>query len=124
MLTRYAYISWPLISTILIFNLVRCQGPKGEPGAVGPQGPAGVQGAVGPAGANGTAITVVQFCPGNGSQYPRMFPEVGFCINNSIYAVYSANDGFLTLIPPGTYQSNAVGSTCDFTVLDNCEVKQ
>jgi hypothetical protein len=75
----------------------------------------------GPAGSNGTVITTVQFCPGT-SSYPSTFPELGLCINNNLYAVYSANDGFLTLIPPGSYNSNAIGSSCTFTVLPNCSI--
>lgn len=66
-------------------------------------------------GTPGSIVKPVQFCPGTPS-YPSTFPEVGFNINGSIYAVYSQNDGFLTLIPPGVYTSNAVGSACNFTV--------
>lgn len=93
--------------------------------ACGPQGPQGATGATGlqgPPGANGTQITVIQFCPGTPS-YPSTFPEVGLCINEQIYAVYSANDGFLTLVTPGYYASNAIGSACNFTVLPNCVVQ-
>jgi len=67
---------------------------------------------------NGTIITPIQFCPGS-PNYPNSFPEVGFKFGTSIYAVYSANDGFMTLIPPGLYQSNAIGSNCTFTVNPN-----
>jgi hypothetical protein len=87
--------------------------------ACGQQGQSGPQG---PAGANGTAITIVQFCPGVTPTYPTTFPEVGFCINDNLYAVYSANDGFLTEVTPGAYNSNAIGSACNFTVLPNCVV--
>jgi hypothetical protein len=72
-------------------------------------------------GAPGTKITSVQFCPGNVT-YPTIFPEIGFCIEGNLYAVYSANDGFLTEIPPGQYLSNAIGSSCNFTVLPNCVI--
>jgi hypothetical protein len=88
-------------------------GLQGPQGAVGPQGPQGLQGA---AGLNGTTITVVQFCPGVTPVYPSTFPETGLCINGTIYAVYSANDGFLTSLPNGVYDSNAIGSSCTFTV--------
>lgn len=71
--------------------------------------------------ANG--ITPVQFCPNVTPTYPTTFPEVGFCIQGNLYAVYSANDGFLSLIPPGTYVSNAIGSACTFTVLADCVIK-
>lgn len=66
-------------------------------------------------------FTIVQFCPGITS-YPQTFSEIGFCINNQLYAVYSANDGFLTLVPPGTYSSNGINSSCTFNVGLNCEV--
>lgn len=69
----------------------------------------------------GTVITTVQFCPGTTS-YPGEFNEIGFCINNNLYAVYSANNGFLTYIPPGNYSSNAIGSSCSFTVATNCDI--
>lgn len=65
--------------------------------------------------ANGTLITPVQFCPET-PVYPSVFPEVGFVMHGKIYAVYSTNDGFLTLLMPGRYTSNAVGSRCDFTI--------
>jgi hypothetical protein len=122
---------------LLLLLMISISACKGNQGSVGPQGPVGIpgetgpQGAIGPAGtngingangSNGTVITVVQFCPGVDPSYPSTFPEVGLCINNNIYAVYSANDGFLTLITPGLYESNAVGSSCTFTVGDNCEI--
>jgi hypothetical protein len=44
------------------------------------------------------------------------------CINNSIYAVFSVNGGYLAEIVPGIYSSNAVGSACDFTVVANCQL--
>ena len=83
----------------------------GTNGAPGPQGNPG-----------GLNVTTVQFCPGTPA-YPSTFPEVGFCIQGNIYAVYSANDGFLTEVIPGAYTSNAIGSSCNFTVLANCEVQ-
>lgn len=77
-----------------------------------------IQGPPGEQGPPGTGITTVQFCPGT-TQYPTIFPEYGLLINGNIYAVYSQNDGFLTLIPTGIYYSNAVGSSCTFTVNAN-----
>lgn len=71
-----------------------------------------------------SATQVVQFCAGANTAYPGTFAEVGFCINNNLYAVYSANDGFLTLVPPGTYSSNGINASCTFTVLPNCVVSQ
>jgi hypothetical protein len=88
-------------------------------GACG-QGPQGIPGTNG---TPGTTITPIQFCPGVVPSYPSTFPESGLCIDGSLYAVYSANDGFWTLIPPGTYSSNAIGSNCTFTVLPNCVVQ-
>jgi hypothetical protein len=65
--------------------------------------------------ASGTVISPVQFCPGT-TKYPTEFNEIGFLINGNIYAVYSINNGFMSLIPPGYYTSNAINSTCNFTV--------
>jgi hypothetical protein len=103
-----------LILSAAMLCLMGCgQGPQGVPGTNGSNGTDGTP---------GTAFTIVQFCPNVVPTYPTTFPEVGFCIQGSLYAVYSANDGFLTEIPPGTYTSNAVGSACNFTVAANCAV--
>lgn len=136
----------------LVLGLVGCKGKSGDSivgqrgqvgaiGVVGPQGPAGndgtngvdgqngtngsngLDGAVGPKGEDGTVITPIQFCPNVVPTYPSTFPESGLCINGNIFAVYSANDGFLALIPPGVYSSNAIGSSCTFTVLANCQIQ-
>lgn len=110
-----------ILSCLVLFA---CRGPQGDPGNTGAQGSQGIQGSQGlqgPTGLNGSTITLVQFCPGTPS-YPSTFPEIGMCINNKLYAVYSANDGFLTLIPPGVYHSNAIGSSCNFTILPNCGI--
>lgn len=72
----------------------------------------GQKGDTGAAGLPGSDIQIVQFCPNVSPTYPSIFPEVGFCIDNKLYAVYSANDGFLTEVTPGAYLSNAVGSVC------------
>lgn len=69
----------------------------------------------------GSAITPVQLCPGVVS-YPSTFIEYGWCMNNKLWGVYSANDGFLTYFPPGSYQSNAIGSRCNLTIGSNCQV--
>lgn len=112
---------------IVAILLASCaQGPQGIPGIPGNTGPIGETGATGPqgaAGADGTIIVPIQFCPGVTPTYPNKFPEYGLCINNQVYAVYSANDGFLTLTPPGTYNSNAVGSNCNFKILVNCVIQ-
>lgn len=72
-------------------------------------------------GTNGTSIKTVQFCL-NSTNYPTTFAEVGICIDNNIYAVYSTNGGFLTYIPPGNYSSDGINSSCNFTVKTNCEI--
>jgi|ERR1019366_2063181 hypothetical protein len=72
-------------------------------------------------GINPSPITIVQFCPGT-TTYPSEFNEVGFCINNQLYANYSLNNGFWSLIPPGYYNSNALNSNCNFTVTTNCGI--
>lgn len=82
----------------------------------------GTNGENGAAGTPGTLVTSVQFCPNDTPSYPSSFPEVGFCIDDNLYAVYSANGGFMTKILPGNWTSNAVGSSCNFTVSANCTV--
>lgn len=88
------------------------QGPAGVPGQDGGVGPTGPQGSPG---IDTTPISIVQFCPGV-TVYPSAFLEIGLIIDGKLYAVYSANNGFLTQIPPGNYSSNAIGSACNFTV--------
>lgn len=103
-------------------------GPRGEAGIDGQQGSAGntgtpgSTGAQGPAGADGKIATVVQLCPGT-PVYGSVYVETAICINNQLYGVYSANGGFLTLLTPGAYSSNAIGSACSLTVLPNCEIQ-
>ena len=67
-------------------------------------------------------ITPIQLCPNVKPTYPTTFPEVAFCIDDTLYAVYSANDGFLTSLPLGAYTSNAIGSACNFVVGANCSI--
>ena len=108
-------------------SYVACNGANGATGATGltgSEGPRGEQGIAGSPGLDGTQVTIVQFCPGIVPTYPSNFPEIGFCISNQLYAVYSANDGFLALITPGTYSSNGINASCTFTVGPNCEVTQ
>lgn len=88
------------------------QGVTGAPGAIGPQGP-------------GTTVAMVKLCPNNPpASYPATFPEYGFCISGNLYATYSTNGGFSTLIVPGTYSSNGVNSSCTFVVGANCQITQ
>ena len=97
-------------------------GATGAQGPAGPQGPQGLPGSNGSPGSNGTSITIVQFCPNVVTTYPSTFAEVGLCIGGNLFAVYSANDGFLSYIPPGTYFSNGINASCTFHVGNNCEV--
>jgi len=99
-------------------------GSSGVDGTNGATGQPGATGAIGPAGSDGTVITAVQFCPASFvPTYPTTFPEVGLCIAGSIYAVYSANGGFLTLITNGSYSSDGINASCNFTV-SGCTVTQ
>ena len=104
---------------------VICNGAVGSPGAPGLSivGPSGPQGPAGQPGAPGTQISIVQFCSGT-TTYPLTFAEVGFCIDGNLYATYSANDGFSSLIPPGQYSSNGINSSCTFTVGAQCRITQ
>jgi hypothetical protein len=105
-------------------NGCNSQGPVGAIGQTGAPGQNGLPGLVGPAGPQGltgnSPVTVVPLCPGV-SNYGA-FVEVGLCINDSLYAVYSQNGGFMTLLAPGNYTSNAIGSACNLTVQANCAV--
>jgi hypothetical protein len=92
-----------------------CNGIAGQ-SIVGPTGPQGAPGT------DLTPINVVQFCPGT-TNYANEFNEVGYCIAGNLYAVYSANDGFMSEIPPGNYTSDGIGSSCNFTVLANCGIQ-
>lgn len=102
---------------VLLLLLGCAQGPNGDAGSSGATGPQGIPGV------DLAPIAVIQFCP-NPTVYPSTFSEVGFCINNKLYANYSLNNGFLTLIPPGVYTSTGVGSSCDFIVLPNCVIQR
>lgn len=105
------YVSCPGSDKVFVRDGV--DGTNGADGGIGPMGPVGP---VGPAGTNATPITVVQFCPNVVPTYPSKFPEYGLVINGSIFGVYSANGGFLALLPPGDYHSNAIGSSCNFRI--------
>lgn len=107
---------------ILAVILSACAGPKGDRGDDGQSvvGPKGDRGETGAMGADGEIARVVPLCPGT-SNY-GVFIEIGLCINNQLFGVYSANGGFLTLLAPGNYSSNAIGSACNLTVEPNCVV--
>jgi hypothetical protein len=96
-------------------------GVNGSNGANGSNGSNGTNGVNGTNGTNGTVVAPIQLCPG-AVTYPSNFPEFGFCINNVLYGVYSANGGFLTEIAPGNWSSNGIGNSCNFTVAAGCVV--
>lgn len=97
-------------------------GSPGATGAPGSQGAQGIPGTNGAPGINGTSVTVVKLCPGV-TVYPSKFIEVAFCIGNKLYATYSANGGFTSEIPPGSYGSNGINASCNFVVLSNCGIQ-
>lgn len=67
-------------------------------------------------------ISFVQFCPSVTPTYPSMFPEVGICYNNSLYAVYwDKHNAWLSSIPNGYYKSTSTSAPCNFHVV-NCNV--
>lgn len=106
---------------ILILLTAACMPERGPQGYIGPSGPIGIPGDEGPPGRDTVPIRVIQLCPGV-TTYPTVFVEVALCINQELWGVYSANGGFLTLLPPGNYSSNAIGSACNLTIKPNCEV--
>lgn len=79
------------------------------------------QGEQGPPGTPASARVFVQLCPGTQS-YPGVFIEYAECINDNLWGVYSANNGFYTFFPPGNYSSNALGSACNLTIQPHCVV--
>ncbi len=83
---------------------------KGRDGNVGAQGPQG-----------NVPFYMVQLCPGT-TIYPSKFIEVAFCVNGVLYGTYSANGGFSTELPPGSYGSNGINASCNFVISDNCIV--
>lgn len=89
----------------------------------GTNGLNGSNGSNGTNGTPGTIVSAIKFCPNSVAHYPSVFPEVGFCISTHLYAVYSTLGGFLTEVTPGSYTSNAVGSSCNFNVSNNCVVQ-
>lgn len=94
------------------------QGAKGDPGSVGPSGPSGERGSPG---LNADPIGMVKLCPGV-TTYPSVFVEYAFCVSGNLYATYSSKGGFTTVLPPGRYSSNAIGSSCSFTVVSGCNI--
>jgi hypothetical protein len=68
------------------------------------------------------SVYAISFCPGFTQTYPSTFAESGICIDNTLYGVYSANGGFLSELPPGTYSSKGINATCTFTIAPGCKV--
>jgi hypothetical protein len=85
----------------------------------------GTNGTNGVNGTNGSnaIMNMVQFCNGFTQTYPSVFAESGFCVGNDMYGVYSANGGFLAKLPPGTYGSSGINSSCTFTITPQCTVQ-
>ena len=104
-------------------------GLNGQDGQDGQNGLNGLNGQDGQDGQDGTNTVIetpsevvpIALCPGT-TTYPNKFVEQALCINNQLYGVYSQNNGFLVLLPPGQYVSNGINSTCSFEVLPNCIV--
>lgn len=82
----------------------------------------GANGTNGTSGTDGTVITPIQFCTGFTQSYPNTFAESGVCIAGIMYGVYSANGGFLSMLPPGEYSSDGINASCTFSISVNCVV--
>ena len=119
---------------LIVFVMSACghpeQGPRGYPGPTGSTGSQGIPGVTGATGSTGvpgvdaTPTTVVKLCSACQPSYPSTFAEYAVCLQGQLYGVYSANGGFLALLPPGEYTSDGINCSCTFTVGDNCEVSQ
>lgn len=101
-----------LVYLLLILTIVGCgKALDGKPGYNGVDG------------ASGTVIIPIQLCDASFvPTYPNIFPEYALCIDNQLYGVYSANGGFLALLPPGQYNSNGINSSCTFTISSDCNI--
>lgn len=82
---------------------------------------AGLKGDKGNAGTNATPVSMIKLCP-QIDHYPNVFVEEAICLNGNLYAVYSIPNAFLTLLTPGSYTSQGIGSSCNLTVGTNCQV--
>ncbi len=106
--------------SLLIVMLALCACGQGSSGTVETSAPVvGPQGPQGPAGSNGTdgsTVTPTQLCENPVTTYPSTFAEIAFCIDGTLYAVYSANGGFLVPLLNGNYSSDGINASCDFTV--------
>lgn len=151
---RTLFIIFAILLALTLLGLISCTGERGHPGANGSNGTAPVvsarpatltecptggvfvlvgnqapsiicNGTDGLVGAPGMATLVapIKLCPGD-TVYPSVFVEYALCIEDNLYGVYSANNGFLTVLQPGNYSSNAIHSSCNFTVAPHCMVTQ
>lgn len=82
---------------------VICNGTNGSNGSDGQDG-------------SDANIQFEQVCAGITPSYPSTFPELIMIVNHTAYGVYSANGGFWTLLPPGSYSSNGINASCTFTI--------
>lgn len=89
------------------------QGPAGTnglPGAPGPQGQPGINGST-------AGMSAVKLCAADNAAYP----EYGFVVGDSIYAVYYGQvngtlSAFLARLNPGNYVTTNDNSPCGFTI--------
>jgi hypothetical protein len=125
------FLFWAVLF-IFVFGLARCSDtivygckvtevPEGHLVQCGQTTTIVKDGVDGEDGIDFTGFSIVKLCPGS-SVYPSTFVEIAFCYEDTLYATYSANGGFSTEIPPGTYSSAGINSSCTFTVLEGCEV--
>lgn len=119
-MVSYRYTKLLLLVSLSLPACGQVTGIQGPPGGNGTNGSNGQNGS---AGIDGQSPTIVQFCQGT-THYPDTFCEVGFCFQNVLYATYSANDGFSSAIPDGSYSSNGINCSCAFTVSTGCQVTQ
>lgn len=68
------------------------------------------------------AVYAVRFCPKRfDGQFA--FPTTGLCVRKRVYAAVDPKQpGLYNKLKVGRYSSNATGSACSFTVLDNCQI--
>lgn len=107
-----------LVITMFVLLAGCGRGPVGVPG---PKGDTGAQGVQGEAGTDATPVTIVQLCPGT-TTYSSKFVEIAFCVGGRLYGTYSQNGGFSTELPPGSYSSNGINSSCSFIIYADCIV--
>lgn len=100
-----------LLATYLLVVMTAC--------ARGPQGNAGPQGETGDPGFSPVPI---QLCAACTTHYPDTYAEVVFCYNGNLYGTYSANGGFSTELPQGSYSSSGINCSCTVAIGPDCQV--